>query len=164
MLVFHPTECYWHTTGNKKKEGSNRCVVEKMCRSIYIPLELKAGKAGAGLRNVGHLIDSLRGQWSESNINNRNWRYVLRCVRGKRRISFEHATSESRSCCSCRSSIQLNNDWSVVNFVPKTLQEVTEIEKQTLKAKSLPLFELEAEKNLIAVWYKRETPSKRVSQ
>lgn len=56
-----------------------------------------------------------------------------------------HATSR------CRSSIQLNDDSSVVNFVPKTSQEVTEIETST-EVKSLPLFEFETEKKtLIAV-------------
>ena len=55
-----------------------------------------------------------------------------------------------------------------MSCMPKNFnEEVTGIEKETSTvAKSLPPFEYEAKKkkSLIVVWYKRETPSKRVSQ
>lgn len=67
------------------------------------------------------------------------------------KISLEHATS---SCLSCRLSIQLDGNSSVLSSVPKNFdEEVIGIEKETsTEVKSLPLFEYEAkEKSLIVV-------------
>ena len=64
---------------------------------------------------------------------------------GNDKISLEHATSQTRSC---RQSIQLNGNSSVMSCMPKNFnEEVTGIEKETSTvAKSLPPFEYEAKK------------------